>query len=77
LELKKASIGNLLPLEVPEHRALMDNLVKVNNNLGVTMIRLAERTGDRRKRSEALVYLTAAAQIAGLTGPRAGHGRTR
>jgi hypothetical protein len=64
LESKKAAIGNLLPLEVPEHRALMDNLVKVNNNLGVTMIRLAERTGDRRKRSEALVYLTAAAQIA-------------
>lgn len=68
LELKKASIGNLLPLEVPEHRALMDNLVKVNNNLGVTMIRLAERTGDRRKRSEALVYLTAAAQIADSLG---------
>jgi tetratricopeptide (TPR) repeat protein len=64
LELKKAGIGNLLPLEVPEHRALMDNLVKVNNNLGVTMIRLSERTGDRKKRSEALVYLTAAAQIA-------------
>src|SRR5208283_740990 len=41
LELKKAAIGNLLPLEVPEHRALMDNLVKVNNNLGVTMIRLS------------------------------------
>jgi hypothetical protein len=28
------------------------------------MIRLSERTGDRRKRSEALVSLTAAAQIA-------------
>jgi tetratricopeptide (TPR) repeat protein len=64
LELKKDAIGNVLPLEVPEHRALMDNLMKVNNNLGVTMIRLAERTGDRKKRSEALVYLTAAAQIA-------------
>jgi len=64
LETKKTAIGNLLPLEVPEHRALMDNLVKVNNNLGVTMIRLSERTGDRKKRSEALVYLTAAAQIA-------------
>jgi hypothetical protein len=35
----------------------------VNNNLGVTMIKLSERTGDRRKRSEALVTLTAAAQI--------------
>jgi tetratricopeptide (TPR) repeat protein len=68
LELKKAAIGNLLPLEVPEHRALMDNLVKVNNNLGVTMIRLSERTGDRRKRSEALVYLTTAAQIADSLG---------
>jgi tetratricopeptide (TPR) repeat protein len=64
LETKRTAIGSLQPLEVPEHRALMDNIMKVNNNLGVTMIRLSERTGDRKKRSEALVYLTAAAQIA-------------
>ena len=64
LETKRAALGTLLPEERPEDRALLDNLVKVNNNLGVTMIRLSERTGDRRKRSEALVSLTAAAQIA-------------
>ena len=39
--------------------------MKVNNNLGVTMFRLAERTGDRKKRSEAMVYLSAGAEIAG------------
>lgn len=64
LETKKAAIGALRPLELPEHRALLDTLVKVNNNLGVTMIKLSERTGDRKKRSEALVYLTTASQIA-------------
>ena len=64
LETQRAALGTLLPEERPEDRALLDNLVKVNNNLGVTMIKLSERTGDRRKRSEALVSLTAAAQIA-------------
>lgn len=39
--------------------------MKVNNNLGVTMFHLAEKTGDRKKKSEALVYLSAAAEIAG------------
>ena len=39
--------------------------MKVNNNLGVTMFRLAERTGDRKKKSEALIYLSTAAEIAG------------
>jgi len=42
----------------------MELLARTNNNMGITMVRLAERTGDRRKRSEALVYLTAAAQVA-------------
>jgi hypothetical protein len=36
----------------------------VNNNIGVTLIRLSERTGDRKKRSEALVYLSTASEIA-------------
>ena len=62
LETRRAVLGTLAPEEKPEDRALLEMLAKVNNNLGVTMIRLAERTGDRRKRSEAMVYLTAAAQ---------------
>jgi len=36
----------------------------VDNNLGVTLARLADRSGDRRRRSEALVYLSAANEIA-------------
>jgi tetratricopeptide (TPR) repeat protein len=65
LETRRAALGILHPEDRPDDRALLDTLVKVNNNLGVTMFRLAERTGDRRKRSEALVYLSAAAEIAG------------
>jgi hypothetical protein len=64
LEATRASIGTLLPEEKPRDRGLLELLAKTNNNLGITMIRLAERTGDRRKRSEAMVYLTAAAQQA-------------
>ena len=65
LETRRAGLGFLHPEDRPDDRALLDSLVKVNNNLGVTMFRLAERTGDRKKRSEALVYLSAAAEIAG------------
>jgi TolA-binding protein len=65
LETRKAALGFLHPEDRPDDRALLDSLVKVNNNLGVTMFRLAERTGDRKKKSEALVYLSAAAEIAG------------
>jgi tetratricopeptide (TPR) repeat protein len=60
---KKEAIGNLLPQEQPEHRSLMENLAKVNNNLGVTLFRIGERMGDRKRRSEALVYLASAAEI--------------
>jgi len=65
LETRRAALGFLHPEDRPDDRALLDSLVKVNNNLGVTMFRLAERTGDRKKRSEAMVYLSAAAEIAG------------
>ncbi|HEY9594576.1 MAG TPA: hypothetical protein VHE79_08865, partial [Spirochaetia bacterium] len=64
LETRRAQKGFLHPEASTEDRALLSALWKVDNNLGVTMVRLAERTGDRRKRSEALVYLTAATEIA-------------
>jgi hypothetical protein len=64
LEDSRAALGPLFPEEKPEHRSLLESLVKVDNNLGVVMDRLAARTGDRRKRSEGLVYLTDASQIA-------------
>jgi tetratricopeptide (TPR) repeat protein len=65
LETRKEALGFLHPEDRPDDRALLDFLVKVNNNIGVTMFRLAARTGDRNKRSEALVYLSTAAEIAG------------
>jgi tetratricopeptide (TPR) repeat protein len=64
LETRRAALGTLRPEERPDDRALLDTLVKVNNNLGVTMYRLGEKTGDRRRKSEALVYLAAANEIA-------------
>jgi len=64
LETRRAALGTLHPEDRPDDRALLNTLIKVNNNLGVTMYRLGERTGDRRKKSEALVYLSAANEIA-------------
>jgi tetratricopeptide (TPR) repeat protein len=66
LESRRAMIGRLHPEDTAEDRSLMQALVKVNNNLGVTMIRLAGRTGDRKKKSEGLAYLTAAAEMSGI-----------
>lgn len=65
LETRRAALGTLHPEDRPDDRALLQTLVKVNNNLGITMIDLSGKTGDRKKRSEALVYLSAAAEIAG------------
>ena len=64
LNTRRAAIGTLHPEDTPSDRLLADMIVKVNNNLGVTMTRLATRTGDRGKRSQAMVYLTEAAQLA-------------
>jgi len=63
LSTRKAAIGTLSPRDQPEHRSLLENLVKVNNNLGVVMLRLSERTGDRKRRTQALVYLAGASEI--------------
>lgn len=63
LEAHRAALGTLDPGEKPEHRSLLETLVKVDNNLGVVMDRLAARTGDRNKKSEGLVYLAEASQI--------------
>jgi len=64
LTTRKAAIGILQPEQQPEHRALLEALVKADNNLGVVMVKLAERTGDRRKKSQALVSLTSASETA-------------
>jgi hypothetical protein len=64
LEAQREALGTLDPETKPGQRALMETLVKVYNNLGVTLDRLAARTGDRNRKSEGLVYLTDASQIA-------------
>ncbi len=64
LETRRAAAGILHPEDRPEDRAFLDTIVKVDTNLGVTMFRLGEKTADRRKKSEALVYLSAANEIA-------------
>ena len=53
-----SSINYLLIDEIPEHRALLENLMKVSNNLGVTKYRLYERGRDPGKNAEAMVLLT-------------------
>ena len=64
LEARRTALGILHPEDRPDDRAFLDTIVKVNNNLGVTMYRLGQKTADRSKRSEALVYLSAANEIA-------------
>jgi tetratricopeptide (TPR) repeat protein len=64
LETRRAAAGTLLPEVKPEDRELLQYLVKVYNNLGVTMLRISERMGDRKARSEGLVTLTNATEIA-------------
>ncbi len=64
MQSRRASLGLLHPEDRADDRAFLDMLAKVDNNLGVTMERLAEKTGDRRRRSEALVYLSASNEIA-------------
>jgi TolA-binding protein len=64
LESRRATIGTLLPDSRPGDRTLLETIARVDNNLGVTMLRLGQRTGDQTKRSRALVYLTASTEIA-------------
>lgn len=52
----------LIPSERPEHADLADRLMRARNNLGVTLIGLAERNGDSRFRSRALALYAESAQ---------------
>ena len=63
LEAKRAAIGTLLPDSRPSDRVLLETIARVDNNLGVTMLALSARTGDRGKKSQALVSLTASTEI--------------
>ncbi len=58
LEQQRSEITNFQPNEIPEDRALLNNLMKVYNNLGVTMNQIGRRSADPAKYSQALVDLT-------------------
>jgi tetratricopeptide (TPR) repeat protein len=58
LEGRLERIRFLQVFENPEHRALVERLMKVYNNLGVTLRNLGERSRDPDKESKALVNLT-------------------
>ena len=58
LETQRKNIEFIRPEERADHRALLENLMKVYNNLGVTLVKLSERSGDEAKVSQALVNFT-------------------
>ena len=62
LETMRKNIPDLRPEERPEHRALLENLMRAYTNLGATLYRLSEKTGDTEKVTQALVNLTIASE---------------
>ena len=65
LEAEREGIQNLLLEEDSQHRGLIDYTIKVQNNLGVTLQRLARRSPENGEvSSQGLVYLTAASEDA-------------
>ena len=63
LENERNNLPFINPYTNPEHRALIEYLVRVYNNLGVTLYKLKKRTGDTRKYTEALVDLTKSSEF--------------
>ncbi|MDR2632712.1 MAG: tetratricopeptide repeat protein [Treponema sp.] len=62
LEADRIRFPLLLPNERPDHLELIERLMVVQNNLGVTLEALTERTGDNRYRSQALGLYTESAR---------------
>lgn len=62
---RRASIRTLLIEEKPEEQALIEMMYKVENNLGVTLSRLASRGADRdaRLQAESLVHLQQSTEL--------------
>ena len=63
LETRRKNIPDLRPEERPEHRALLENLMRAYTNLGATLYRLSEKSGDTDKVTQALVNLTIASEF--------------
>ncbi len=58
LEAREERIPLLQIYDNPEHQALEEDIMKVYNNLGVTLKQLADRSRDPEKESKALVNMT-------------------
>ena len=58
LESREERISYLQVYENPEHNALVEYIMKVYNNLGVTLKQLSDRSRDPDKESKALVNMT-------------------
>ncbi|MCG8481421.1 MAG: hypothetical protein MI724_20170, partial [Spirochaetales bacterium] len=64
LDARRDAIPTLLVEENPTHRAIVENLIRVNNNLGVTLFRISERDVTEEERlSEGLSLLTESAEL--------------
>ena len=64
LESRRSRIRTLLVDEDPEHRSLVEAMIRTYNNLGVTLVRIGERESAEGKTAEGLSYLTASTELA-------------
>jgi tetratricopeptide (TPR) repeat protein len=66
LQAERNRIENLLVEENPGHRALIEQMIRANNNLGVSLYQLFQRDATNQELlSEGMAYLTRAQEIAG------------
>ncbi|MBN2051574.1 MAG: hypothetical protein JW760_14070 [Spirochaetales bacterium] len=63
LEQEKRNVYAFLLDERPDHRALIENLMKVYNNQGVTLYNLSLKTGNQSLIGEALYYFTESLEL--------------
>ncbi|MDR1931730.1 MAG: hypothetical protein LBQ57_02795 [Spirochaetales bacterium] len=63
LEADKRRAGELIPDDRASDRALISNLIKTYNNLGVILYKMGERTGDVRSASRAMVLWTNSSEL--------------
>ncbi|MBN2442304.1 MAG: hypothetical protein JXJ04_13200, partial [Spirochaetales bacterium] len=63
LEKRRAKIEYVRPDDNPSHKSLFNIIMRTYNNLGVTLKKLSEVSGDQQKEAEALVYLTKSSEV--------------
>ncbi len=63
LQRERSFIRELNLIDNIEHQALIEYMIKVNNNLGVSLVRIGERQRDPAQRSQGLVYLIQANEM--------------